>query len=251
MSSTLLKKLKKLATDVSKTPISRLKEQENVCFIACNTYTSYRLSLGDGPLNDAITFATAMKSYGFNQYYLHNPHSKIFLKYLDAFFEKTTKHLVVYYVGHGTTVSDLNKDEDDGYDEAFVFEDSTLIDDTLLEHLINKKNESSKVTLVTDACHSGSIWDLQSKNVNGKDLPQKIMSIAAANDKQTAKQAVIDRKEQGIFTMNLSKALKNKPSTTPKELLTALKKELKKYSQTCTIAMTTKSLNTQPIFSNS
>lgn len=251
MSTTLLKKLKKIATDIVKTPTSRITEQKNVCLIVCNTYTSYRLSLGDGPLNDAITFATSMKSYGFKQYYMHNPHSKNFLKYLDSVLEKTTNHLVIYYVGHGTTVADLNKDEDDGYDEAFVFEDSTLIDDILLEHLIDKKNANSKVTMVTDACHSGSIWDIQSKTVNGRTLPQNIMSISASNDKQTAKQTVIDRKEQGIFTMNFSKVLKTKPSITPKELLSSLKKQLKKYSQTCTIAMTTKSLNTSPIFTKS
>lgn len=249
MSSTLLKKLKSLATEIIKTPISRLNEQENVCLIVCNTYSSYRLSLGDGPLNDAISFATSIKSYGFKQYYLHNAHSKIFLKYFDALLEKTSKHLIIYYVGHGTTVADVNKDEDDGSDEAFVFEDSTLIDDILIEHLIDKKNANSRLTLVTDACHSGSIWDIQGGNVNGRSLPQNIMSISASNDKQTAKQTVIDRKEQGIFTMNFVKALKAKPSITPKDLLSTLKKELKKYSQTCTIAMTTKSLNNLPIFS--
>lgn len=245
MSKTLLTKLKKLATDVIKTPVTRLQSEESVCFIVCNTYTTYRLSLGDGPLNDAITFATSMKSYEFKQYYLHNPHSRNFLKYLDAFLKNTTKHLVVYYVGHGTTVADLNGDEDDGYDEAFVFDDGVMIDDILLEHLIQNKHSESKVTLVTDACHSGSIWDLQTKK---KDLPTNVLSISAANDKQTAKQTLINRKEQGIFTSNLSTVLKKTPKETPKQLTTDLRAPLKKYSQTCTVAMTSKELNTLPIF---
>ncbi|OHT12703.1 Clan CD, family C14, metacaspase-like cysteine peptidase [Tritrichomonas foetus] len=248
MSAKLVKKLKTYATDVIKTPISRLPKDERACFIVCNTYTSYRLSLGDGPLNDAINFAAAMKNYGFTQYYLHNPHSRNFLKYLDAFFKNVSQHLIIYYVGHGTQVADLNADEDDGYDEAFVFEDGTMIDDILLDHLMKNKNETSRVTMVTDACHSGSIWDLQTKNVDGKVLPENIMSISAANDKQTAKQAVLNRKEQGIFTMNLASVLKKKPEITPKALVTELRTPLRKYSQTCTIAMTTKSMNEQPIF---
>lgn len=76
------------------------------------------------------------------------------------------------------------------------------------------------------------------------------MSISDTNDKQTAKQAVVDRKEQGIFTMNLVKVLKTKQLITPKDLATSLKKDLKKYSQTCAIAMTTKKMNTTPIFSS-
>ncbi|OHS94651.1 Clan CD, family C14, metacaspase-like cysteine peptidase [Tritrichomonas foetus] len=251
MSLTLLKKLKTLAKDTTTVPLSRIPaDVEKICFIVCNTYTSYRLSLGDGPLNDAITFATSMKSYGFTQYFMHNPHSRNFLSYLDAFFKNTLKHLVVYYVGHGTTVADLNKDEDDGYDEAFVFEDGTIIDDILLEHLIKNKNETSRLTLITDACHSGSIWDIQSKVVNGNAVPQMVMSISAANDKQTAKQAVIDRKEQGIFTMNLGTTLKKKPAITPKDLLTELRTPLKKYSQTCTVAYSSKELETKTIFND-
>ena len=39
-------------------------------------------------------------------------------------------------------------------------------------------------------------------------MPSNVLSISAANDKQTAKQTVIDRKEQGIFTVNFGKVLK-------------------------------------------
>ena len=44
------------------------------------------------------------------------------------------------------------------------------------------------------------------------------MSISDTNDKQTAKQAVVGRKEQGIFTMNFVKVLKTKQLITPKDL---------------------------------
>lgn len=248
MSSTLVKKLKKLAKDVKSLPITRIpNDLDKATLIVCNTYTSARLSLGDGPMNDAITFATSMKAFGFTQYYLHNPVSRTFLNYLDAFFRKTKGHLVVYYVGHGTTVYDTSGDEDDKYDEAFVFEDGVMIDDTLIKHLISNKASSSRITLVTDACHSGSIWDIQSKS----NLPKNLISIAAANDKQTAKQTIIDRKEQGIFTMNFGKALKSNPKLTPKQLVTELKTPLKKYSQTCVVVTTSKDLASKPLFEKS
>ena len=248
VSSSLLKKLKALATDVVKTPVSRLAKNERACLIICNTYSSYQLSLGDGPMNDAITFATSMKNFEFKQYYMHNPHSRNFLSYLDAFLKNTTQHLVVYYVGHGTTVTDTNGDEDDNTDEAFVFDDGTMVDDILVEHLIKNKNESSRVTLVTDACHSGSIWDIQGGNVLGRVIPENVISISAANDKQTAKQAYINRKEQGIFTMNLSSILKKKPEITGSQLPSELRPSLKKYSQTCVVAGSDKHITEIPIF---
>lgn len=221
---------------------------EKACFICVNTYKSYRLNLGTGPLNDAVSWAKCMKGYGYENYFLHNPHSRNFLKYLDAFFANTTRELVVYYVGHGTSVRDLDGDEDDGYDEAFVFDDGNIIDDVLIDHLIEHKNKDNEIVLVTDACHSGSIWDIQAGDVHGRVLPDRIMSISAANDKQTAKQTMIERQEQGVFTHNMTKILKKNHMMTPAQLQTEMRKVLRSYGQSCTIGVTSQDLLKEPIF---
>jgi len=189
-----------------------------------------------------------MKTYGYDIYFLHNPSSKKFLDYLDVFFKRTTERLIFYYVGHGTNVRDLDGDEEDGKDEAFVFEDGIIIDDNLINHLIKYKNPSNTIVLVTDACHSGSIWDIQSGNVLGRQLPSQIMSVSAANDAQTAKQTIINRKDQGIFTYNITKILTTNPSLTPIQLQEKMKSVLRQYGQTFIVATTSKELLDQPLF---
>lgn len=54
------------------------------------------------------------------------------------------------------------------------------------------------------------------------------MSISDTNDKQTAKQAVVGRKEQGIFTMNLVKFSENKTINNAKRFSDFLEKRFKK-----------------------
>lgn len=250
MTSDPIRRLKTYGRDLSTLPLSRLPETfDKVCFLCVNSYTSYRLSLGTGPINDGVNFAKRMKTtFGFEVYFYHNPHCKAFLNYLDAFFSKTTGHLVFFYVGHGTNVTDTDGDEADKKDEALVFEDGNIPDDVLIDHLISQKNPANKLTLVTDACHSGSIWDIQSGNANGRKLPERIISVSAATDAQTAKQTTINRQDQGVFTYNLAKKLKTNPESTPNQLKTALKKELRKYGQTFSVASTTKEFLTQPLF---
>ena len=249
MSTSALKRLKQCGKDISTVPLSRFPtDQTRVVWLVVNSYTSYRLSLGDGPINDGANFGSAMKKYGYTIYYIHNPTSKKFLNYLDKFLANVTEELIVYYVGHGTTVKDLDGDEDDGYDEATVFDDATVTDDVMVEHVIKNKNPSSKLICVTDACHSGSIWDIQSGNKNGRVLPENFISVSAANDKQTAKQTMIDRKEQGIFTSNMCTYLGKKKDATPNEISSELRSALRKYAQTMTVAATTDSLLTTPLF---
>ena len=236
-----------MGRDVSTIPISRFTdEHERACFICCNNYTSYRLSLGTGPINDAVTFAKMAKRLGYDIFFTHNPKRRTFLNYLDKFLQNTTKDLVFYYVGHGTQVKDIHGDEDDGYDEAFVFDDGNVIDDELVDHLINNKREGMKLILVTDACHSGSIWDIQGGNVNGRKLPSNVVSVSAASDRQTAKQLMIERQEQGVFTHTMSKILKEDSAITPKALQTRMRKSLARYGQTCTIASTSPEMLNEP-----
>lgn len=224
------------------------KELEHVGFIIINCYKNTKYTLCDGPLNDGYNMAKCLNRFGFDIFYIIDSKKEKFLEKLKYFFERVTKQLVIYYVGHGTNVRDTDGDEDDGYDEAMFFVNGPVVDDVLIGTLCQHKNPQSKVVLVTDACHSGTIWDIQSGNFKGRALPPRIISVSAASDKQTAKQTVREKVEQGMFTYNLMKLLKANPNLNARDVKRELKTALEKYSQTCTIATTSAELIDEPLF---
>jgi hypothetical protein len=120
--------------------------------------------------------------------------------------------------------------------------------DDLISHLCTSKNPNNTIVLVTDACHSGSIWDIQAGSVRGRTLPPGILSVSAASDAQTAKQTMINKKDQGIFTYNLSKLLTAEPNLTPTQIGTKIKAELRKYQQNYTVGTTSPELLSLPLF---
>ena len=244
------KEIIKIGLNVTNEPVSELpRKLERVGFIVINTYVGTYNSLGDGPMNDGYTMAKMLyKTYGYQIYYIMDTKKASFLEKLRYFLQTVENELVVYYVGHGTYVKDKNGDESDGYDEAMVFSDGNLIDDILIKTVIDYKNENSKCILVSDCCHSGTIWDIQSGLHFAKQLPSNIMSISAATDKQTSKQTYIESMEQGIFTYNINKVLKNEPNLTPLQLKEKLTSVLKPYKQTITIATTSEEMLNNPIF---
>ncbi len=76
----------------------------------------------------------------------------------------------IHFSGHGQQVTDVNGDEDDGWDEAWIPYDAKyaysktykgekhLIDDeiaVLLSHIRKRIGTSGKLLVVVDACHSG------------------------------------------------------------------------------------------------
>jgi metacaspase-1 len=74
------------------------------------------------------------------------------LGYLDT--------LLVHYSGHGTFVADLDADEADGRDEAWVCSDfavgGVLTDDDLHE-IFSRRRTGSRVVMLSDSCHSGTL----------------------------------------------------------------------------------------------
>lgn len=217
-------------------------------FICCNTYTTPGYELGVGPMNDAIYIAEHMESLGYEVFFLHNPNAPDFVPWLGYFFENTTEALLVYYTGHGASVKDDDGDEDDGMDEAFVFDDKGFVrDDALLECVQQRKtNDDLRVVLLSDCCHSGSIWDLQSER--RKNLPANMLSLSAARDSQTAKQTSIGGADQGIFTHYFVKLISETPDITPKKMKKRIDGYISKYDQHFTMHMTRPGLAKSPIF---
>jgi hypothetical protein len=163
-------------------------------------------------MNDAITVAQYMSSIGFSVYFIHNPTSDEFKKSVAHFVKHTQQQLLVYYTGHGASVDDQNGDEADKKDEALVFDDAFVPDGDLVKQLSESgKPASSRVILMNDCCHSGSIWDLSSGSPTG------IVSISAAKDSETAKQTAMEGADRGIFTFYVFTLLTAPPKLTHKK----------------------------------
>lgn len=67
---------------------------------------------------------------------------------------------ILTYSGHGSWVPDQDGDEPDGRDEVlcpFDCEDNLLLDDEIHE-LLSDRPANTKILLITDSCHSGSVY---------------------------------------------------------------------------------------------
>lgn len=89
----------------------------------------------------------------------------------------------LHFSGHGQQITDINHDEEDGYDEAFIPYDAHiqpsenyhgerhLTDDELngyLSQVQNKIGNSGRLTVIMDACHSGTgTRKLGERNIRG------------------------------------------------------------------------------------
>jgi hypothetical protein len=86
---------------------------------------------------------------------------------LDALVTRTGRDdvVVIHYAGHGSQMTDRERDEPSGYDNTIMPYDSQgwrginrdITDDEINIHLQRLASKTSNITLVFDSCHSGSI----------------------------------------------------------------------------------------------
>ena len=245
-----IKLFNSVAKDISKKPAESAvpSKMDKACFICCNTYNKAELSLGVGPMNDAITVASNHKDRGYQVYFIHNPKPQEFLDLLPLFLQRTKKELTVFYTGHGANVQDKNGDESDGFDEAMIFDEGYIVDDQLVQILNDNANGKTRILLLTDCCHSGSIWDIQSAQKHNLKLPPNIISLSAAKDSQTAKQTTIGKKSQGIFTYYFWETVNEKKNSTPTQIANAINPKLSKFNQLLVVSATSSAMQNKPLF---
>merc|ERR1712032_434042 len=116
-------------------------------------------------------------------------------------------YFVLYYSGHGTQVDDEDGDEDEGKDEALclvspdgqISYETLLVDDDFAEHLTDSIDESARIIILTDCCHSGTICDFDKEQWEDRHA----VSIAGCLDGQTSG----DIGKGGIYTHSMLLAI--------------------------------------------
>jgi hypothetical protein len=133
----------------------------------------------------------------------------------------------IHYSGHGSSVQDGRSggDELDGKDECLVPSDfltaGTILDDHL-RRILDMFSANCKVIATIDACHSGTMGDLQymwsipalpgrpisSSIQNTTKCDADIVMISGCSDPQTSADAWMNQRFQGAFTAALMDALR-------------------------------------------
>ena len=195
----------------------RLKVDLDVALIFCNSYHGTRYDLGECAINDGLLVYDSLTARNFRCYVFYDCTSEVCLKAIAGGLRApNVGRLVVYFIGHGLQLSDGRvgsvggvKDEADGRDEAFLFRDRTVTDDVMSKFIVDNYPINMKrrqLVLISDCCHSGSIFDVGSyEGYRRKNIP--VISIGACCDHQTAKQDWIDRKGNGVFSHYFWKAV--------------------------------------------
>lgn len=145
-------------TTTTTTRTSPLANKKALC-MGINDYPGTNNDLR-GCVNDANGWESMLSSKGFSVITLLNADAtkSNVISNIKNLLENAVAgdELFITYSGHGSNVTDINGDEDDGRDETWYLYDGNLIDDEIRDSLSRLPN-SVKLTIVSDSCHSGSV----------------------------------------------------------------------------------------------
>ena len=124
------------------------------------------------------------------------------------------------YSGHGSYITDANKDETDGRDEVICPVDyatsGMITDDYIYQNLVVKLPKSVTLFSLMDCCHSGTIFDLpfiynktMTTNNQNNSHVASVISISGCRDDQTSADASINNSYEGAMTWSFLNTLNN------------------------------------------
>ncbi|KAH7821358.1 putative metacaspase-like cysteine peptidase [Monocercomonoides exilis] len=237
-----------------------------------NPYEDLPHTLDAGPLGDALLLAELFLARGYYVVYFCDATPHEYYRWMDWLLDNVETEFVSFFSGHGTQIPDTTGKEADGLSEVLVFYDSTrkkkaagadvpkiepiqgitnetVDDDCMFSLITSKEYPQTRVVLLTDCCHSGTMFNFDQEippDAHGLTPPMNVVCVGSAEDSQTAKQTVFKGTESGVFTYNFTQLLKEKPHTTFLELKEHMDKKIKKY-QSIQLTGSTSELYSHPI----
>lgn len=127
--------------------------------VGINNYPGFTNDL-KGCVNDANDWGVMLENAGFSvDKVLDSDATKnTILSKLEQLMSNAvaSDEIVFTYSGHGTSVTDKSGDEIDGYDEALVAYDGTIVDDEL-RAVLQKARAGVHIVVIADSCFSGTV----------------------------------------------------------------------------------------------
>lgn len=204
-------------------------------------YTGTRSAL-QGCINDAHRMEKTLRSkFGYTDITVLTdrnitPQNNI-LQVLDNLIDSKNNSLYFQYSGHGTQQPDLNGDEPDRLDEALYSVKGTIITDDQLNMRIQRIPVGTRMVLIIDACHSGTMIDLpyQLKNgqiikINNNRVDGDVICISGCRDNQVSMDINAGHTAYGAMSNALQSVINriDISKTTWRSLTEEIRKELKK-----------------------
>jgi hypothetical protein len=160
--------------------------------------------------NDAEAMAHLAKELGYKPILLldEDANYENVKSEIDAttYYMESDDIFLLTFSGHGTQVVDRNGDEIDGFDESWVLFDRLLIDDEL-NQMFSQFPPDSRIVVISDSCHSGSIADIRPAHSKHLTKASGIL-ISSCRDKQISYDGG-SRDKHSLFTDQLLKVWSN------------------------------------------
>jgi hypothetical protein len=187
-------------------------KNKKALLIGCN-YSGTRYAL-NGCINDAKLMEKLLKEkFSFNSVSLMTddtqtkPNKVEILKAVEDLIKnaKENDFLYIYFSGHGIQMDDLNNDENDGKDEAYVSLDFQKVLDDELYSIVKKHDKNIKIMFMFDCCHSGTIMDFP-YNLYGQsssslhDFKATCVCLSGCRDAQYSYESQLGGTRHGALT---------------------------------------------------
>ncbi|MEK7070762.1 MAG: caspase family protein [Patescibacteria group bacterium] len=192
-----------------------------------------------GCINDASSMANMLTKRGYEVVLLTDntdpkPFKDVILAELEKLVTSDSNRLFFSYAGHGVqTVG--NAAESDGMTENLYSLDLKFISDDEILQILKKMRPSQTLIAVVDACHSGTVFDLQYNLVpeqairterNSIVLDSDVILLSAAIDSQTSEEI----NGAGVFTRAfLATIVGSNYNVSPSFLIDDILRQVKMY----------------------
>jgi hypothetical protein len=209
MSADAQRTLRCSAKDLGTTSLARIpRSLSRVCFLVINSNRAYRAGLGTTPLERGIACAELLKSFGYEVFFMEDPHCLPFKEYLSMLLERTSQHFFFIYLGQGG----------DPGPETFIFNDEPLPDADFLDVLDSHRNTECKVTLFSDFVLGGSVFERE----DGVFKPKTVLITCSGAEE-------LSEEGPSVFVEHFVRELTNRDGISAQTLFDSLRIVLKRH----------------------